>query len=207
MSKIKLTYFDIDGGRAEPTRIIMSIGGIEFEDHRISFEEFSLMRGSTPFNAVPVIEMNDGVYTQSNAMNRYFGKQAGLYPENSWQAFLCDEIMDAVDDAMHFVARTFGLEGAELEAARRKLVDGALTTYLKTLNNRLEAAGGKYFADARLTVADLKVFVMVRGLRSGVLDHVPTDLVDRIAPLLSEHVERIAAEPGVVAYYKKRGKP
>jgi len=82
MSTIKLTDFDVDGGRAEPTRIALSIGGIAFEDHRISFSEFGRMRASTPFNALPAIEMNDGVYTQSNAMNRYFGKQAGLYPED-----------------------------------------------------------------------------------------------------------------------------
>ncbi len=191
MSTIKLTYFDVDGGRAEPTRIALSIGGIEFEDHRISFSEFGQMRSSTPFNALPAIEMNDGVYTQSNAMNRYFGKQAGLYPEDPWQAFLCDEVMDA---------------GDELKAAREKLVDGAFTTYLKTLNARLEAAGGEYFADGRLTVADLKVFVWIRGLNSGVLDYVPTGLAARVAPLLVQHMERVAADPGVAAYYEGRGK-
>lgn len=206
MSKIKLTYFDIDGGRAEATRIILSIGGIEFDDHRISFQEFGGLRAGMPFNALPVVEMNGGIYTQSNAMNRYFGKQAGLYPEDPWQAFLCDEVMDAVEDIMHAIVGTFGMQGDELKAAREKLVDGAFTTYLNTLNARLEAAGGKYFADNRLTVADLKVFVWVRGLKSGVLDHVPTDLVDRVAPLLASHLERLAADPGVVAYYRKRGK-
>ena len=35
MSKVKLTYFDFDGGRGEPIRIALSIGGIDFEDHRI----------------------------------------------------------------------------------------------------------------------------------------------------------------------------
>jgi glutathione S-transferase len=206
MSTIKLTYFDVDGGRAEPTRIALSIGGIEFEDHRVSFSEFGQMRSSTPFNALPAIEMNDGVYTQSNAMNRYFGRQAGLYPEDPWQAFLCDEIMDAIEDLMHFLVRTFGMQGDKLKAAREKLVDGAFTTYLKTLNARLEAAGGEYFADGRLTVADLKVFVWIRGLKSGVLDYVPTDLADRVAPLLVQHMERVAADPGVAAYYEGRGK-
>lgn len=206
MSTIKLTYFDVDGGRAEPTRIALSIGGIEFEDHRISFSEFRQMRSSTPFNALPAIEMNDGVYTQSNAMNRFFGKQAGLYPEDPWQAFLCDEVMDAIEDLMHFLVRTFGMRGDELKAAREKLVDGAFTTYLRTLNARLEAAGGEYFADGRLTVADLKVFVWIRGLDSGVLDYVPTDLAARVAPLLVQHMERVAADPGVVAYYEGRGK-
>ena len=44
MAKYKLTYFDIDGGRAEPIRIAFHAAGIEFEDHRISFDEFSEMR-------------------------------------------------------------------------------------------------------------------------------------------------------------------
>ena len=201
MSKIKLTYFDINGGRAEPIRIAMSIGGIDFLDHRISFSEFEQMRASTPLNAVPTLEINDSVYTQSNAMSRYFGKQAGLYPEDSWQAFKCDEIMEALEDVLHFTVRTFGLQGEELKAVRQKLADETLTKYLKFLNARLDAAGGKYFADGRLTVADLKVFVWIRGLKSGVLDHVPPDLTDRVAPQLVQHMERVAAQPGVTAYY------
>lgn len=201
MNKIKLTYFDIDGGRAEPTRIAMSIGGIDFEDHRISFSEFGQMRASTPLNAVPTLEINGSVYTQSNAMNRYFGKLSGLYPEDPWQAFKCDEVMEALEDVMHFTVRTFGLQGEELKAARQKLADEAFTKSLKFLNLRLEAAGGKYFADGRLTVADLKVFVWIRGLKSGVLDHIPSDLTDRVAPQLVQHMERVTAEPGVAAYY------
>jgi glutathione S-transferase len=55
-----------------------------------------------------------------------------------------------------------------------------------------------------LTVADLKVFVWIRHLRSGQLDHIPTDLVDRVAPLLVEHTERVANLPKVSAYYRDR---
>jgi hypothetical protein len=45
----------------------------------------------------------------------------------------------------------------------------------------------------------------LRHLKSGALDHVPTDLVDRIAPKLLEHYERIRNEPGVKAYYAEHG--
>ena len=68
----------------------------------------------------------------------------------------------------------------------------------------LLAHGGEYFADSRLTVADLKVFVWVRSLRSGILDYMPADLPDRLAPQLVEHGERIAAHPQVAAYYDSR---
>jgi hypothetical protein len=45
----------------------------------------------------------------------------------------------------------------------------------------------------------------VRGLNSGRLDHVPTDLVEKVAPLLNAHQQRIAQMPAVVQYYAKFG--
>ena len=206
MDKIKFTYFDIDGGRGEPTRIVMSMAGVEFEDHRISFEEFRNLRESTPLNAVPVIEINGVVYTQCNAMNRYFAKQAGLYPSDPWQAFLCDEVLEMIEDMSLALNRTFGKKGDELKVAREKVVNGPYTRGLQTLDKRLEAAGGEYFSDQRFTVADIKVYRWMKHLKSGVIDHVPTDLPDRLAPSLMQHMERVAAQPGVVAYYEGRGK-
>jgi len=79
-----------------------------------------------------------------------------------------------------------------------------LTRYLEQFQERLTAAGGEYFADKRLTVADLKIFMWIRWLRSGVLDHIPKDLVDRVAPLLVQHFERVASHPRVAEYYKRR---
>ena len=52
---------------------------------------------------------------------------------------------------------------------------------------------------------DRKVFVDVRALNSGWLDHVPTDLVQTVAPLLNAHMQRIAQNPAVLAYYAKFG--
>lgn len=207
MTKIKLSYFDIDGGRAEPVRLALSLGGIEFEDHRVSFAEFQEMRASTPLSALPVVELDGVVYTQANAMCRYFGKLADLYPDDPWQAFLCDEALEIVEDAVLALGRTFGLKDNELKTSRAALVDGMYSRCLKTLEMRLEAAGGDYLADRRLTVADLKVYVWIKRLKSGALDHVPVDLPDKVAPRLVRHMERVAAEPGIVAYYARRGKP
>jgi len=86
------------------------------------------------------------------------------------------------------------------------LVNGPLTTYLVWLETQLQARGGAFFADNRLTVADLKVLVFVGWLRSGRLDHVPTDLVDRVAPALSAYLTRIGQTPAIAQYYARAKK-
>ena len=60
MTSYKLTYFDMDGGRAEPIRIAFHAAGIDFEDVRISFPEFAEMRESFRFRCAPILEI-DGV--------------------------------------------------------------------------------------------------------------------------------------------------
>ena len=204
MSKYKLTYFDIDGGRAEPLRIAFHTAGINFEDKRISFPEFGEMRSDTRFNSVPVLDIDGAQITQSNAISRYVGKMGGLYPADDLQALYCDEVLDALEDISHYIVQTFGLQGEELKLAREKLVDGWLSIYLRGLDELLTRGGGKYFADNQLTLADLKVFVQTRSLCAGNLDYVPTDIVQRVAPSLVEHQKRISADPRVVAYYATR---
>lgn len=201
MPQLKLNYFDFHGGRAEPARIALHLGGIAFEDHRFSFAEFAEFRKRTPFGQVPTLEV-DGVHvTQCDAINRYAGKLAGLYPTDPLQALFCDEVMYVVEEASVRLGPTFRMTGDEQKAARLALVNGPMPVYLAWLQAQLQAHGGEFFADNRLTMADLKVFVDVRGLNSGRLDHVPTDLVERVAPALNAHMARIANLPGVQAYY------
>jgi len=204
MSTYNLTYFDFDGGRGEPIRIAFHAAGIEFNDKRLSFPEFSEVRQGLRFNSLPALEIDGVVVTQSNAISRYVGKMAGLYPADDREALYCDEVLDAQEDLLHYIVPTFGLEGEALREAREKLVDGWMSVYVRGLGELLARGGGEYFANNTLTIADLKAFVHTRWLRSGDLDHVPTDLVERLAPGLVEHQHRIESEPKVVAYYASR---
>jgi glutathione S-transferase len=203
MPQLKLTYFDFHGGRGEPTRLALHIGGIAFEDHRFGFADFPEIRKSAPLGQVPVLSVDGVQVTQSDAITRYAGQLAGLYPTDALQAFLCDEVIQAMEDASVQIGASFGLTGEALLEARTKLVEGPLPKYLGWLQTQLQAQGGLYFSDQRLTIADLKVFVILRGLMSGNLDHVPIDLVAKHAPALSAFVQRIAETPAVVQYYAK----
>ena len=203
MPQLKITYFDF-GGRAEPARLAMHIGGIAFDDYRFGFADFPEVRKTTPFGQVPTMHVDGVQVTQSDAITRYVGKLAGLYPTDAYQALLCDEVLSVVEDATIRLVPTFRMTGEEQKAARLALINDSMPMYLRWLESRLTAQGGEYFADNRLTVADLKVFVDIGGLNSGRLDHVPTDLVQQVAPKLNEHMKRIASHPAVADYYAKR---
>jgi hypothetical protein len=203
MTQFKLIYFDFDGGRAESIRLAFHIGGIDFEDVRLKFPEFREAQPSFRFHALPLLEIDSQPITQSNAHLRYVGKLAGLYPTDDLQALYCDEAMGAVEDVGHAVGKTLGLQGDALKQAREEFVQGRLATYIKGLDELLARGGGQFFADGRMTVADLKVFVETRTLAKGTLDHVPTNIVEELAPALAEHRERIANDPRVVAYYAR----
>jgi len=205
MSKLKLTYFDFPGGRGETPRLIMTLGDIHFEDERISFEEHAATIKDRPFEAVPVLEVNGRKITQSNSINRYLGKMVDLYPEDNLQAALCDEVMSAIEDLTHMVVATFQMGEDEKKEAREALSTGPLNVYLKRFEKNLKDNGGEYFADNRLTIADLKMYVWIAGLRSGVMDYIPADIVAKSAPLLDEHFERIHQMPKISEYYSQFG--
>jgi len=98
LAKLKLTYFDFDGGRGEPARLALHIGGIAFEDHRIAGKDWPAVRDKAPFLALPTLKVDGRVVSQSNSINRYVVKPTGLYRRDDLHAFPCDEVMEAVED-------------------------------------------------------------------------------------------------------------
>ncbi|MBT0570968.1 glutathione S-transferase family protein [Curvibacter sp. CHRR-16] len=206
MTQLTLTYFDMPGGRGEPIRLALHLGGIAFEDKRFAYADFAQVRATTPLGQVPTLEVDGVQVTQSDALLRYAGKLAGLYPTDPFQALLCDEVLQGAEDANIKLSATFGLQGDALKQAREALAHpetGALPKYLRWLQSLLLAHGGQFFADNRLTIADLKVLVWVNGLRSGRLDHIPLDMVNTAAPELLAYLNRIAATPAIAAWYAR----
>ena len=77
---LKLTYFDIHGGRGEPARLALSIGGLSVEDDRVAPSDWPARKPDTPFGALPVLEVDGQTLAQSNAINRYVGKLISTHP-------------------------------------------------------------------------------------------------------------------------------
>merc|ERR1719210_2105038 len=68
--KLRLTYLDIKGV-AEPVRLALFIGGLPFEDRRVSYEQILEL----PCGQVPVLEIDGEAFAQSMALLRWAGRR------------------------------------------------------------------------------------------------------------------------------------
>ncbi len=201
MKNLKLYYFDFHGGRGEPIRIALHAAGLAFDDVRWSFQEFGENRQKLRFTAVPALEIDGQLFTQSNAISRYVGKLCNLYPEDALHAMHCDEALEALEDINHYLVQTFSLKDEELKLARQALLEGRLKTFLVGLSELLTRGGGQYFAGNALSIADLKMYVQLKHLMSGNLDHIPADTVQELTPTFVDYCQKIDNEKIVRAYY------
>jgi len=119
---LKLSYFDFPGGRGEPARIALNLAGIAFEDHRIPVTDWPAVKADFPYQQVPVMEVDGKVLNQSNAINRLVGKMADLYPQDSWEAAVCDDVMDTADDLMQLLVNTFFMPEEEKNVFAQSLL-------------------------------------------------------------------------------------
>jgi glutathione S-transferase len=186
ITTLRLRYFPF-AGRAEPIRDALRIGHIDFVDEHVTFEQFQQCRaaGEFPFGGLPVlvVETSEGelCVAQSNAILRFAGRLAGLYPaDDSLQALKVDEALDVGEDINCLIGPSLHEPDAERKMAMRKeLAEETLPFWLACFERRLVANGSTGFIMGNsLTVADLKLYWIIDWLTSGILDGIPTSLLD-----------------------------
>ena len=96
---VRLVYFKAHG-RVDAIRMLLNHAKVEFEDKQITPEEW--MQGDIKKELVlgqaPMLNIDGKSLFQSMAILRYIGRKYGYYPEDAYQAYLVDLIMDAQSD-------------------------------------------------------------------------------------------------------------
>eukprot|EP00921_Rhytidocystis_pertsovi_P002266 GHVQ01003875.1.p1 GENE.GHVQ01003875.1~~GHVQ01003875.1.p1 ORF type:complete len:269 (-),score=36.89 GHVQ01003875.1:162-968(-) len=198
-----VTYFDIKG-IAEPTRLGLFIAGADFEDTRIkSFDEFkATIKPTLPFGQLPIIELSAGDVTcQSIAMLTYAGEKAGLFPAmDSLKATNILECVSAVEELRMKLAVTVHMEEENKKKTREELGTEILPRILEKLEALVKKKGGNGFmVGDTLTIADLHAYCHLSWMNSGLLDHLPTTLLDA-CPELSKVVRQTQIHPKVLEW-------
>lgn len=179
--KIKLTYFDTFG-RAGPIRLALAVGGIEFEDVRLSQEEFIAKKtaGAYTFGSLPVMEIDGEMLAESAALLRYAGKLANLYPKDAKAAAKVDMVIDGLENLVVPLMKDSTPEG------RDKFVKEALPRYIKPVNDIIEKSkGGPFVLGEEMSIADLTITSFVGYLTTGMLDNVPKDCLNHYSHILA----------------------
>jgi len=204
MSVPKLTYFDMNGGRGEYIRLAFHHGGVKFEDNRIKYADWPALKPAAVWGSVPTLEVpGKGTLGQSGAILRYVGKQTNLYPKDDFEAALVDDILDACEDVGAKVGPTMQeKDDAKKKEAREALLKDSLPTIFGNLNKAV-GTKGKFVLGDHLTIADLKLFVIVNWFSGGTLDHIPKDWVDQFTNLKRVH-SAVAEDPKIKEYYASR---
>ncbi|HRI17131.1 MAG TPA: glutathione S-transferase family protein [Burkholderiaceae bacterium] len=184
MSRPRLIYFDFPGSRGEECRIALHLGGVDFEDVRVKGEDWPAMKGSTPFGAMPVLEIpGKPPLAHSNAILVLIGRQHGLHPADAFEAARHESLMCAVEELRHTLTPTLRITDPEQKRqAREALAANELKTWGSQVERQL--GDGPFVGGERPQVADIKLYMVVRWLTSGVVDHVPTTVFDHCPKLL-----------------------
>ena len=159
---MKLVYFDLFG-RGEVIRQVLAYAKADYEDKRISFEEFGKIKADEPdyleFNQVPVLVLDDGKkLVQGNSILRYLGAKYGLEPSDAHDKYLVDSFLDAYDDLFAKFLKVHMTQDAE---EKKKLGEEIGTVHLPFYFKKFEArlaANNKegHFVGDKYTIADFR---------------------------------------------------
>jgi len=192
---IKIYYSHLPFWRAEVLRVSLFIRDIPFEDVRVSREEFIhliktgfLPNGKkSPFHQLPVIEVEDKIIGQTGAIARYCGKVSNLYSDDMLKAAKIDQIIDAATDITNVVSPTIREKDQEKKMEDRKiLVNKLLPRWFRYLENLLSEDNSTWFVK-KMTIADIAIWRLLGWLTSGIIDGIPTSVVDDFPKLKNIH--------------------
>ena len=192
---IKIYYSHTPFWRAEVLRVSLFIKDIPFEDVRVSREEFVhliktgfLPNGKrAPFHQLPVIEVDGKIIGQTGAIARYCGKVSNLYSDDILLAAKIDQVIDAATDITNLVSPTIREKDQIKKMEDRKvLVNKLLPRWFRYLENLLSEDNSTWFVE-KMTIADIAIWRLLGWLTSGIIDGIPTSIVDDFPKLKNIH--------------------
>jgi glutathione S-transferase len=221
-SKLTLSYFPI-AGRAEAIRLAAAVGNIPFTNEILTFPEFKAKKAEFPLGQVPILKLEypsgeTKTITQSNAILRYIGKRASLYPTDEVQALEVDELLEMMYDATAVIALT--VRGAvnalineekdftseEKLGMRKRWMEKDLPKFFGRIEATLNESKSGWCVGDSITIADLSAAVTFTWITSGVLDGIPKEVLDEYPACKALH-EKVHNFPAVKKWYDAYPKP
>lgn len=202
MTKPKLTYFDAPVSRGEECRLAFCLAGAEFDDVRLSREEWLARKSSVPFGSLPVLEIaGHPPLGQTNAILVLVGRLHGLHPKDDFEAARHEAVMCHVEDLRAVVSPTIRMtDAAEKKRAREELAASFLPSWAERAERQI--GDGPFFSGAKPHVVDVKLHMAVRWFAGGAVDHIPATIFSAFPKLMRVH-DAVRDHERVKAWYAK----
>ena len=195
--KIKIIYLN-GRGRAEVPRWICEIGGLSYEDVRLTDAEWDKEKPNTLFGQVPEMEYDGVLVAQSKAISRFLSKKAGLAGKDDMEQLKIDMYVDLVGEMFEaWITMATEMDDEHRKPYQKRLEEERIPNFLKIVDDTVAKAGGKYLVAGRLTLADLEMAFYLKSLVD------PTDpLLKNFLPSCQEYRTSGLYEkyPGIVKY-------
>lgn len=192
-----LTYFDFDGSRGLECRLALAVAGVPFEDIRLDRNQWAALKPTTPYGALPLLNVDGRVLAQSTAILNYIGRTHGLLPADPWAAARHDAVMQSVEDLRQKVPGTRDMADDEKKTLREAFAKGWLSQWAATVSDQIV---GPFLDGDAISVADLKLYVILRAYLTGGYDHIPASTFDAW-PKIGALYNAVDAHPGVRGYF------
>ena len=196
----RLSYFAFDGSRGLECRLALTLAGLPFEDKRLDREQWAALKPQTPYGAMPVLEVDGRTLSQSNAILTWVGRTHDLHPADPWRAAEHEAVMCSVEDLRAKLPGTSGMTDEEKKAARQEFAAGWLARWAESTSQLIR---GPFLDGDRMSVADVKLYTILRAFHSGAYDHLPGSTFDAW-PKVQALYAAVDAHPAVRGWFASR---
>ena len=165
MSAGDLFYFDFRG-RGFIIRVLLDIAHVDYNDHRVTFEEWSSMKTTCTFGQLPVWKDSDvGTLSQSHSIHRYLANKYNLNGKNAIETARIDEIYEEGNDIFNAIIQVLFAKD-QFEEKKPNLITNIIPKHIAFLTNILKKNNGGlgWFVGDSLSLADIQVFHIVNNL-------------------------------------------
>jgi len=202
-ARYRLTYFN-GRARAELIRLIFHTAGEDFEDNRIDTASWQHLKPNTPFGALPILEFDGLVLSQSLAIARFLAREFGVAGKSRYEEAVVDSVVDTSNDILGDIIKIIFNEDDKLKKENsKKFVENIFPFTLNSLENMFVKHGKNsgYIVGPDLTYADLAVFnALDQAVQAGIVKWDYFDRYKHISGLLG----RLEQTPRLAGYLKTR---
>ncbi len=201
------------------TRWILAIGGLDYEDVRLTDEQWPKVKVTTLFGQVPMLNYGDDVVIyQTYAIQRFLARKVQLLGRDEVEEAKCDMICEHISDFWNTQLLPIMMDKDKNEEKRqqwaKELFGEKLPKYLRPLEEMLDSKD--FFLGKKISLADLVVVELLRILCDSIepmrSKFIQVDSLGERDQVLKEFpnvlglMKRVENYPGLKQWLEKRPK-